>query len=48
MDDLTQLVENEVIDRLASVDGVADVEEYGDQRRSSASTSTVARLPAAD
>ncbi|PCK86290.1 multidrug transporter AcrB [Rhizobium sophoriradicis] len=33
MDDLTQLVENEVIDRLASVDGVADVEEYGDQER---------------
>ncbi|KAF5883251.1 efflux RND transporter permease subunit [Rhizobium sp. PEPV16] len=33
MDDLTQLVENEVIDRLASVDGVADVEEYGDQEK---------------
>ncbi|NZD61819.1 efflux RND transporter permease subunit [Rhizobium sp. WYCCWR 11290] len=33
MDDLTQLVESEVIDRLASVDGVADVEEYGDQEK---------------
>ncbi|MBB3914259.1 efflux RND transporter permease subunit [Rhizobium fabae] len=33
MDDLTQLVENEVVDRLASVDGVADVEEYGDQEK---------------
>ncbi|PDT05577.1 multidrug transporter AcrB [Rhizobium chutanense] len=33
MDDLTQLVENEVIDRLASIDGVADVEEYGDQEK---------------
>ncbi|MBX4941671.1 efflux RND transporter permease subunit [Rhizobium binae] len=33
MDDLTQLVENEVIDRLASVDGVADVQEYGDQEK---------------
>ncbi|PDT38721.1 multidrug transporter AcrB [Rhizobium sp. M10] len=33
MDDLTLLVENEVIDRLASVDGVADVEEYGDQEK---------------
>ncbi|NKK98334.1 MMPL family transporter [Rhizobium leguminosarum bv. viciae] len=33
MDDLTQLVENEVINRLASVDGVADVEEYGDQEK---------------
>ncbi|WP_434732791.1 efflux RND transporter permease subunit [Rhizobium sp. YTUHZ044] len=33
MDDLTQLVENEVIDRLASVDGVADVEEYGEQEK---------------
>ncbi|MGO7954609.1 efflux RND transporter permease subunit, partial [Rhizobium ruizarguesonis] len=26
-------VENEVIDRLASVDGVADVEEYGDKEK---------------
>jgi HAE1 family hydrophobic/amphiphilic exporter-1 len=33
MDDLTLLVENEVIDRLASVDGVADVESYGDQEK---------------
>lgn len=33
MDDLTLLVENEVIDRLASVDGVADVETYGDQEK---------------
>ena len=33
MDDLTLLVENEVVDRLASVDGVADVEEYGDQEK---------------
>jgi HAE1 family hydrophobic/amphiphilic exporter-1 len=33
MDDLTLLVENEVIDRLASVEGVADVESYGDQEK---------------
>lgn len=33
MDDLTLLVDNEVIDRLASVDGVADVETYGDQEK---------------
>lgn len=33
MDDLTLLVENEVTDRLASVDGVADVETYGDQEK---------------
>jgi HAE1 family hydrophobic/amphiphilic exporter-1 len=33
MDDLTQLIDNEVIDRLASVDGVADVETYGDQEK---------------
>ncbi|QRM45026.1 efflux RND transporter permease subunit [Rhizobium sp. BG4] len=33
MDDLTLLVENEIVDRLASVDGVADVEEYGDQEK---------------
>ncbi|MBD9452918.1 efflux RND transporter permease subunit [Rhizobium sp. RHZ02] len=33
MDDLTLLVENQVIDRLASVDGVADVETYGDQEK---------------
>jgi HAE1 family hydrophobic/amphiphilic exporter-1 len=33
MDDLTLLVENEVTDRLASVDGVADVESYGDQEK---------------
>ncbi|WP_018900280.1 efflux RND transporter permease subunit [Rhizobium sp. 2MFCol3.1] len=33
MDDLTLLVDNEVIDRLASVDGVADVESYGDQEK---------------
>ncbi|EPE97661.1 efflux RND transporter permease subunit [Rhizobium grahamii] len=33
MDDLTLLVENQVIDRLASVDGVADVEAYGDQEK---------------
>lgn len=33
MDDLTQFVENEVVDRLASVEGVADVEEYGDQEK---------------
>lgn len=33
MDDLTQLVENEVSDRLAAVDGVADVETYGDQEK---------------
>jgi HAE1 family hydrophobic/amphiphilic exporter-1 len=33
MDDLTLLVENEIVDRLASVDGVADVEQYGDQEK---------------
>ena len=33
MVDLTLLVENEVIDRLASVEGVADVESYGDQEK---------------
>ncbi|KQV28298.1 multidrug transporter AcrB [Rhizobium sp. Root1203] len=33
MDDLTLLVENEVVDRLASVEGVADVESYGDQEK---------------
>ncbi len=33
MEDLTLLVENEVIDRLASVEGVADVEVYGDQEK---------------
>lgn len=33
MDDPTLLVTNEVIDRLASVDGVADVESYGDQEK---------------
>jgi HAE1 family hydrophobic/amphiphilic exporter-1 len=31
MEDLTKLVNDEVIDRLAAVDGVADVELYGDQ-----------------
>ncbi len=31
MEDLTLLVDNEVTDRLAAVDGVADVELYGDQ-----------------
>lgn len=31
LEDLTLLVDNEIIDRLASVDGVADVELYGDQ-----------------
>ncbi|MBO3760799.1 efflux RND transporter permease subunit [Ciceribacter sp. L1K22] len=33
MEDLTLLVDNEIIDRLASVDGVADVELYGDQEK---------------
>jgi len=33
MEDLTQLVENEISDRLAAVDGVADVELYGDQEK---------------
>ncbi|ACM27015.1 efflux RND transporter permease subunit [Agrobacterium rhizogenes] len=33
MDDLTQLVDNEITDRLASVDGIADVELYGDQEK---------------
>ncbi|MGK9050504.1 efflux RND transporter permease subunit [Neorhizobium petrolearium] len=31
MEDLTQLVNNEIVDRLAAVEGVADVELYGDQ-----------------
>lgn len=33
MEDLTQLVENEITDRLAAVEGVADVELYGDQEK---------------
>ncbi|TXH85048.1 MAG: efflux RND transporter permease subunit, partial [Rhizobium sp.] len=33
MDDLTQLVDKEITDRLASVEGVADVELYGDQEK---------------
>jgi HAE1 family hydrophobic/amphiphilic exporter-1 len=33
MEDLTQLVDNEITDRLAAVDGVADVELYGDQEK---------------
>ena len=33
MDDLTQLVNNEIVDRLAAVEGVADVELYGDQEK---------------
>ena len=33
MEDLTLLVDNEVTDRLAAVDGVADVELYGDQEK---------------
>ncbi|WP_371833416.1 efflux RND transporter permease subunit [Ferirhizobium litorale] len=33
MDDLTLLVDNEIIDRLASVEGVADVVSYGDQEK---------------
>lgn len=33
MEDLTQLVDNEVSDRLAAVEGVADVELYGDQEK---------------
>jgi hydrophobic/amphiphilic exporter-1 (mainly G- bacteria), HAE1 family len=33
MEDLTLLVENEISDRLAAVDGVADVELYGDQEK---------------
>ncbi len=33
MEDLTLLVDNEVTDRLASVDGVADAELYGDQEK---------------
>lgn len=33
MEDLTKLVDDEIIDRLASVDGVADVELYGDQEK---------------
>ncbi|MBW6422678.1 efflux RND transporter permease subunit [Rhizobium sp. XQZ8] len=31
MEDLTQLVNNEIVDRLAAVEGVADVQLYGDQ-----------------
>jgi HAE1 family hydrophobic/amphiphilic exporter-1 len=33
MEDLTQLVDNEITDRLAAVEGVADVELYGDQEK---------------
>lgn len=33
MEDLTLLVDNEISDRLAAVDGVADVEVYGDQEK---------------
>ena len=33
MEDLTNLVDDEIIDRLAAVDGVADVELYGDQEK---------------
>ncbi len=33
MDDLTELVDNEISDRLAAVDGVADVQLYGDQEK---------------
>jgi hydrophobic/amphiphilic exporter-1 (mainly G- bacteria), HAE1 family len=33
MEDLTLLVENEISDRLSAVDGVADVEIYGDQEK---------------
>lgn len=33
MEDLTQFVDNEVSDRLAAVEGVADVELYGDQEK---------------
>ncbi|MDZ7926032.1 MAG: efflux RND transporter permease subunit [Agrobacterium sp.] len=33
MEDLTKLVDDEVIDRLAAVDGVADIELYGDQEK---------------
>ncbi|MCO5730268.1 efflux RND transporter permease subunit [Rhizobium sp. SSA_523] len=33
MEDLTQLVDNEIVDRLAAVDGVADVELYGEQEK---------------
>jgi HAE1 family hydrophobic/amphiphilic exporter-1 len=33
MDDLTQLVDNQIVDRLAAVEGVADVMLYGDQEK---------------
>ncbi len=33
LDDLTLLVDNQVSDRLATVDGVADIEIYGDQEK---------------
>lgn len=33
MDDLTQLVDNQIVDRLAAVEGVADVTLYGDQEK---------------
>lgn len=33
MEDLTLLVENEISDRLAAVEGVADVQVYGDQEK---------------
>lgn len=33
MEDLTLLVENRIVDRLSAVEGVADVEVYGDQEK---------------
>ncbi|WP_245582403.1 efflux RND transporter permease subunit [Neorhizobium lilium] len=33
MEDLTQLVDNQIVDRLAAVEGVADVTLYGDQEK---------------
>ncbi|HLP68209.1 MAG TPA: efflux RND transporter permease subunit, partial [Rhizobium sp.] len=33
LDDLTLLVDNQISDRLATVDGVADIEIYGDQEK---------------
>ena len=48
MEDLTLLAENEITDRLAAVEGVADVQINGDQEKSSVSISTSRSLPAVD
>jgi HAE1 family hydrophobic/amphiphilic exporter-1 len=45
LENLTLLADNEVTDRLASVDGVADVEVYGDQEKIFRVDIDQARLP---